>query len=252
VAARPRQPCAWVRCAKGSWRACGVSAAVSDQAWREAAQSSLGIGRACMAACRLRCEGRAVTQFVCRARLSMWLRCQMRRRAVGEENSLHNLSSHTFLSYSTEIRPGPGKVREQAGSRAGPVAPRRAARTGGVGQRPAAVNGGTGPARCAPRSLGRVAPLAAGRPERVEARGLEAAAGSRVARSEDAPAGGRRGPVPGPFGLPAGHSTADRSRLSWSGPPTRTPPPKLYTLLATAIHAFTIHSEADRTRGVQL
>ena len=57
MAARPRQPCAWVRCAKGSWRACGVSAAVSDQAWREAAQSSLGIGRACMAACRLRCEG---------------------------------------------------------------------------------------------------------------------------------------------------------------------------------------------------
>jgi hypothetical protein len=47
VAARPRQPCAWVRCAKGSWRACGVSAAVSDQAWREAAQSFIG-NRACM------------------------------------------------------------------------------------------------------------------------------------------------------------------------------------------------------------
>ena len=37
---------------------------------------------------------------VCRARLSMWLRCcQMRRRAAGEENSLHNLSSSIFLSY---------------------------------------------------------------------------------------------------------------------------------------------------------
>ena len=72
----PRLPCAWVRCAKGSWRAGGVSAGVSDQAWREAAQSSLGTGRAWRAAVRVCVRAAAVDV------------AQMRRcaaRAAGEE-----------------------------------------------------------------------------------------------------------------------------------------------------------------------
>ena len=141
-------------------------------------------------------------------------------------------------------RPGPARARSRVAA-AGPA-------RGAWPACPAAVNGGT-VLRAAP--LGRSVGSRRSPPDGRSASRLEGSRLQRLARRAlggRAGGAGRRCPVPGPFGLPAGHSTADRSRLSWSGPPTRTPPPKLYTLLATAIHAFTIHSEADRTRGVQL
>ena len=122
----------------------------------------------------------------------MWLRCQMRRRAVGEENSLHNLSSHTFLSYSTEIRPRTGGARAAAAPgagrvpRAGPVARGRPDRRS-RGQRPAAVNGGT-VLRAAP--LGRSVGSRRSPPDGRSASRLE---GSRLQRLARRALGGRAG-----------------------------------------------------------
>ena len=133
VAARPQQPCAWVRCAKGSWRACGVSAAVSDQAWREAAQSFIG-NRACM-------HGRMQVKMRGGQSLSFEFVCAVRGCRCGSDarcaRKIHFTTCrviyflHDYLSYSTGGRrgragPAPGRpARDRPRGPAGVPRPRR-------------------------------------------------------------------------------------------------------------------------------